>query len=101
MSICWISDVPSKMVKILEVRAVSAGQRNHRGISTEPARPRPRWDEQRPRQHGYLPLQRATQYPLCELALMKSIRDSREMYFREPIMTHSMSPWAVIWYSVE
>jgi hypothetical protein len=33
--------------------------------------------------------------------LMKSIRDSREMYFREPIMTHSMSPWAVIWYSVE
>jgi hypothetical protein len=27
---------------------------------------------------------------------MKSIRDSREMYFRDPIMTHSMSPWVNI-----
>jgi hypothetical protein len=37
----WISDVPSKMVKILELRAVYAGHRpaHPRGISTDSARP--------------------------------------------------------------
>jgi hypothetical protein len=41
ISIRWISDVPSKIVKILAVRAVSAGQRpaDPRAISTDPARP--------------------------------------------------------------
>jgi hypothetical protein len=41
MSIRWISLVPSKMVKILAVRTVSAGQgpADLRGISTDSARP--------------------------------------------------------------
>jgi hypothetical protein len=41
MSIRWISDVPSKMVKIVDLGAVSAGQRPAflRGISTDSARP--------------------------------------------------------------
>ena len=36
----WISEVPSKMVKIVELAAVSAGQRpdGGRGISTDSAR---------------------------------------------------------------
>jgi hypothetical protein len=41
ISIRWISLVPSKIVKILDYGAVSAGQRpsGHHGISTDPARP--------------------------------------------------------------
>jgi hypothetical protein len=41
ISIRWISDVPSKMVKILAVRAVSSDQRpaGPRGIGTDSARP--------------------------------------------------------------
>jgi hypothetical protein len=37
----WISEVPSKIVKILELQAVYAGQRPvyPRGISTDSARP--------------------------------------------------------------
>jgi hypothetical protein len=42
----WISDVPSKIVKLVEVRAVSAGRcpADHRCVSTNSARRRPRRD---------------------------------------------------------